>query len=195
MPVPTKHPAQRWVGKFAHGSEVFHKNIPNICGRNYAEKGSDHFWYYVLSFFLYFYKRLFWELGAHDLLITQTKNNGYSLVLGSVLERNCEGTVQTVKNRIDNKTSVETNDFIYLFIYIGYIYIYRRWNVRTRWWSIQIFSLKCLDLFQYVFVQMDIIHFITLLLEHLNLHIFDVKLHQKPCILLYSPSKTQWKNT
>jgi hypothetical protein len=59
MPVPTKHPAQRWVGKFAHGSEVFHKNIPNICGRNYAEKGSDHFWYYVLSFFLYFYKRLF----------------------------------------------------------------------------------------------------------------------------------------
>jgi hypothetical protein len=46
---------------------------------------------------------------------------------------------------------------------------------------------------------MDTISFTTLPLEYLNLHIFDVKLLQKPhgknmrSILLYNPSKIQWK--
>jgi hypothetical protein len=109
--------------------------------------------------------------------------------------------VNLVKNGIYNKTSRETNDSFSLFIDIRDIYIgdetFTPVGETFTPTGEVICSLKHSNPFHYVSIQMDIICFTTLPLKHLNLHISDVKLLQKPSgknmrsVFLYNPSKTQ----
>jgi hypothetical protein len=79
-----------------------------------------------------------------------------------------------IKNKRDNETSIEENDSIPLFIDICYIFIGNKWTCPFQYVPHQmgVFTKRC----PFKWTQC----FITPPLVHLNLCIFDVKLHQKP---------------